>query len=242
MTAAPLMTQIKALGIEVTFADHAIHSARNRKMTIMVKPGFTAACAAFIAAVALALPSTSQQQPMPGHTPPQPAPAQSGTGTSQQMMQHGMDRGRAGQGMGPGMMQRDQMGQGMAGSGMMHGAMMPMMMGASAGHVEGRLAFIKTELKITDAQMPQWNVFADVVRANASATNDMHRSMPAQQKSGSTLPERLAMEDKMLSAHVQASRKVQEALTKLYDVLGPEQKKVADGIVIGPMGMPMGMM
>ena len=50
------------------------------------------------------------------------------------------------------------------------------------------------------------------------------------------------MEDKMLSAHVQASRKIQEALTKLYDVLNPEQKKVADGIVIGPMGMPMGMM
>lgn len=134
------------------------------------------------------------------------------------------------------------MGQGMAGPGMMHGAMMPMMMGAGTGHTEGRLAFIKTELKITDAQTPQWNVFADVVRANASAANDMHRSMASQQKSGSTLPERLAMEDKMLSAHVQASRKIQEALTKLYDVLSPEQKKVADGIVVGPMGMPMGMM
>ena len=215
-------------------------------MTIMAKPGFTATCAAFIAAVALATPATSQQQPMPGHTPPQAAPAQPGTGTGQQMMQHGMDRGQAGQGMGPGMMQRgmerDQMGQGMAGPGMMHGAMMPMMMGAGTSHTEGRLAFIKTELKITDAQTPQWNVFADVVRANASAANDMHRSMASQQKSGSTLPERLAMEDKMLSAHVQASRKIQEALTKLYDVLSPEQKKVADGIVIGPMGMPMGMM
>jgi hypothetical protein len=219
-------------------------------MTIMAKPGFTAACAAFIAAVAVTTPATSQQQPMPGHTPPQAAPAQpgtgTGTGTGQQMMQHGMDRGQAGQGMGPGMMQRGmergQMGQGMAGPGMMHGAMMPMMMGAGTGHTEGRLAFIKTELKITDAQTPQWNVFADVVRANASAANDMHRSMASQQKSGSTLPERLAMEDKMLSAHVQASRKIQEALTKLYDVLSPEQKKVADGIVVGPMGMPMGMM
>lgn len=77
-------------------------------MTIMAKPGFTAACAAFIAAVAVTTPATSQQQPMPGHTPPQAAPAQpgTGTGTGQQMMQHGMDRGQAGQGMGPGMMQR----------------------------------------------------------------------------------------------------------------------------------------
>lgn len=32
------------------------------------------------------------------------------------------------------------------------------------------------------------------------------------------------------------------SLTKLYDIFGSEQKKVADGIVIGLMGMPMGMM
>jgi hypothetical protein len=31
------------------------------------------------------------------------------------------------------------------------------MMGAMAGHVEGRLAFLKTELKITEAQLPLWN-------------------------------------------------------------------------------------
>ena len=29
-----------------------------------------------------------------------------------------------------------------------------------ADHVEGRIAFLKVELKITDAQMPQWNAFA----------------------------------------------------------------------------------
>jgi hypothetical protein len=210
------------------------------KMTTMAKAKFAAACAALIAAVALAKPALSQQPPAPGHPHPQAAPVQPGTGMGQPM-QHGMDRGQPGQGLGTGMMQRG-VGQGMAGSGMMSGAMMPMMMGAGAGHTEGRLAFIKAELKITDAQMPQWNAFADAVRANASAMHDMHRSMASQQKSGSTLPERLAMEDKVLSAHVQASKKIQEPLTKLYDVLGPEQKKLPDGIVIGPMGMPMGMM
>jgi hypothetical protein len=30
-----------------------------------------------------------------------------------------------------------------------------------AGHVEGRIAFLKTELKITEAQSPQWNQFAE---------------------------------------------------------------------------------
>ena len=45
------------------------------------------------------------------------------------------------------------MGQG----GMDHFAMMATGM---SEHVEGRLAFLKTELKITDAQLPLWNSFA----------------------------------------------------------------------------------
>jgi len=36
---------------------------------------------------------------------------------------------------------------------------MPTMAGVT-GHVEGRLAFLKTELKITNAQLPLWNTFA----------------------------------------------------------------------------------
>lgn len=43
-----------------------------------------------------------------------------------------------------------------------------------------------------------------------------------------------------MSAHVAAFKKTQEPLTKLYDIFGPKQKKVADGIVIGLMGIPMG--
>src|SRR6516225_10782796 len=47
------------------------------------------------------------------------------------------------------------------------------MMGAMARHVEGRLAFLKTELKITDAQLPLWNSVADAMRANAKSIGDM---------------------------------------------------------------------
>src|SRR6516225_6346909 len=71
---------------------------------------------------------------------------------------------------GPGMTGGNMMGQGQAGpAGMM--PMMNMMMGMQSGaeHVEGRLAFIKAELKITDAQAPQWNVFAEAVRRNAGS-------------------------------------------------------------------------
>ncbi len=34
-------------------------------------------------------------------------------------------------------------------------------------HLEGRIAFVKTELKITDSQLPLWNAVADAIRDNA---------------------------------------------------------------------------
>lgn len=193
---------------------------------MVTKPIVTAFCSAVIFAIGLVASVNAQQPQSAGSMPSQTQP---GPAMGADMMQRGMDRGRMG------------MGQGMAGPGMMNGNMMPMMMGG-ASHTEGRLAFIKTELKITDVQMPQWNAFADAVRANATAATDMHRSMASQNKPGSALPERLAMEDKVLSAHFAAFKKIHESLTKLYDVLSPEQRKAADGIVIGPMGVPMGMM
>ena len=44
-----------------------------------------------------------------------------------------------------------------------------------AGHIEGRIAFLKAELKITDAQQPLWNAVADAMRASAQ---DMAAVMP----------------------------------------------------------------
>ena len=146
---------------------------------------------------------------------------------------------------GPGMTGGDMMGQGQAGpAGMM--PMMNMMMGMGmqpgAEHVEGRLAFIKAELKITDAQAPQWNAFAEAVRGNAGSMAEMRKSMMGGQGAPATLPERLAREDKLVTAHLAAVKKTEEAVTQLYGVLTDDQKKVADTIVVGPMGMPMGMM
>jgi len=153
--------------------------------------------------------------------------------------------GRTGPGMmGGNMMGRNMMGQGQAGpTGMM--PMMNMMMGAQSGaeHIEGRLAFVKAELKITDAQAPQWGTFAEAVRRNAGAMAEMRKSMMGGQGAApATLPERLAREDKLVTAHLAALKKTEEAVAQLYGVLTDDQKRVADTIVVGPMGMPMGMM
>src|SRR3974390_1788566 len=75
--------------------------------------------------------------------------------------------------------------QGMMGGGMMNMAQMmgTMQSGAETGcagmsgmatidRVEGRIAFLKTELKIKDAQSAAWNAFADALGANAMSLGE----------------------------------------------------------------------
>jgi hypothetical protein len=179
----------------------------------------------------------TQPAPLAGGTtgPGMPGPGMMGGGGPDAMMgaQHPGMMGSGGM-MGGDMM--DNMRRMMGMMSMMGAGMRP-----GAEHIEGRLAFLKTELKITDAQAPQWNVFADAVRANAKAMADTHQQVMSQ-GSPKTLPERLALEQKAMTAHLNALNTTTGALDKLYDALSAEQKKAADEIIVGPMGMPMGMM
>ena len=110
------------------------------------------------------------------------------------------------------------------------------MMGAMGRHVEGRLAFLKTELKITDAQLPLWSAVADAMRANAKTMGNMAGGMMAGSQ-GATLPDKLAMREKMMTAHLEALRKFKAAVDPLYASLSDEQKKTAEELLIGLMGM-----
>ena len=40
-----------------------------------------------------------------------------------------------------------------------------------AGHLDGRLAYLKAELKITETQGPLWKAYADAARDNANGMN-----------------------------------------------------------------------
>jgi len=165
----------------------------------------------------LASPALAQQQAHPEHhpsatpTPEAAMPSQAMPGGSSMM----------------GMMR-------MMGEGGMGG--MPMM-AAMAGHVEGRLAFLKTELKVTDAQLPLWNTFAQVVRDNAKAMEDMMPGGMMGAGQSATLPDKLAMREKMITAHLEGLRKLKTAVDPLYAALSDEQKKTADEIMLTPMGM-----
>jgi len=121
---------------------------------------------------------------------------------------------------------------------------MPMMpmgqngMAMMAKHIDGRLAFLKTELKITDAQLPLWNALAQAMRANATAMQAMPDAMMGMSKAA-TLPDKLTERETMLTARIEAVRKLKGAVDPLYAALDANHKKTADEIMLSPMGMMM---
>lgn len=145
------------------------------------------------------------------------------------------------------MPQRGMMGQG-SGMPMMGGPGRMGMMGmmGMADHVEGRIAFLKAELKITEAQMAQWNAFAEALRANAGRMSGMPAmmmqggmmgQMMGQQGASVSAPDRLDRMEKMMTAMLETVKATKAALAPLYAVLTDEQKKVANQLIHGPMGM-----
>ncbi|TIW11057.1 MAG: hypothetical protein E5V81_29570, partial [Mesorhizobium sp.] len=113
---------------------------------------------------------------------------------------------------------------------MMPNGMMKMMMAMMAGgdmgqmmspeHVEGRIAFLSTELKLTKAQRPLWDAVAEALRANAHSAKDMMAKMPAGMMGGDTAPEtpveRIEVQERMLSTRLEGLRRLKVALEPFY--------------------------
>ena len=110
--------------------------------------------------------------------------------------------------------------------------------------IDGRLAFLKTELKITDEQTPSWDELAGVIRSTAELHNALMQGMLKEFQDGEflkkPLPERLAYQQTHLEARLEQVKTVRAAVEKLYAKLSDEQKQAADEIVLPMMGMGMG--
>lgn len=115
---------------------------------------------------------------------------------------------------------------------------------AMLDHVDGRLAFMKTELKITEAQTPAWDEFAKAVHTAADARNAVMEGMMRMVRNGDfekmSLPDRLNFRRTQLEGHLTEINDVSAALDKLYGMLSDDQKKAADQIMMPMMGMGMG--
>lgn len=126
--------------------------------------------------------------------------------------------------MGPGM-------HGMMGPGMMGwdmpGMMGPGMMMGSGPMMEGRLAYLKAELGITEAQAEAWNGYVNAVKARASTMQGMHTTMMQAMQSGSAV-ERMQAHNQAMESMVESLKALIPATEALYKMLSDEQKRKAD--------------
>ena len=117
-----------------------------------------------------------------------------------------------GQDMGGCPMMGDMMGFGRRGmkQGMGHGAMMH-----SVPMMEGRLAYIKADLEITDAQTPAWDAYAGAVRAKHATMETMHADMMKAKESGGVL-ERMDARIKTMESKVASLKALKPVTEALY--------------------------
>jgi hypothetical protein len=127
---------------------------------------------------------------------------------------------------------------------------MPMM--GMGEHIEGSLAFLKAELKITPAQESLWNAFAETMRANAETMaamtlccggaqggGTMHQGMMSGQGAMPSLPDRLDWQEMTLALRLDGLRATKVVLVPLYAAFSDEQKQTADQLVHWPMRLGM---
>jgi len=133
-------------------------------------------------------------------------------------------------------------GHDMMGSGM--GAMMRKMTCGFAEHLDGRLAYLKAELKLTDAQQAAWSSFTDAYRAAAQTALQKCAALDAA-ASGDHAKHHgvlghLTMMEHHMTDHLEVVRALKAAIEPFFATLTEEQKKAAEQALSGVMGVGMG--
>jgi LTXXQ motif family protein len=112
----------------------------------------------------------------------------------------------------------------------------PMRADRRAGNdrIEGRIAFLKAEMKITAGQEEPWNRLAEALRTQSRRTAEAQSLMPARD-ANLTIAQRLSLRERQMSAMLEGVRAVATAMGPLEAVLTDDQKRTLNEL--GPMGM-----
>jgi hypothetical protein len=129
--------------------------------------------------------------------------------------------------IGQGMIGGGPWGQGFMGQG--PGAMMDRQPRIDA-MIDGRLAYLKGELDITDAQTEAWTGYADGVKARIDLMQGMRQSMFDAMQEGTAI-ERMDVRIANMEAMLEALKELKPATEALYAALSDEQKAVADQLI-----------
>jgi hypothetical protein len=105
----------------------------------------------------------------------------------------------------------------------------------SAHYIKGRVAFMKAELEITDAQERLWEVFAEALRDFLKAGS---RSRVEGSTRATALPERLAIQERDLASNLEALRQWKAIIETFYAGLSEQQRRGADELLKHLFGAP----
>lgn len=95
--------------------------------------------------------------------------------------------------------------------------------------MQARLAYLRSELEITDAQADAWKGYADAVAAHAKAMQSMRKAVKEAMEKGPL--ERLDVRISGMETMLQSLKTVKPAAEKLYAALSDDQKKIADDVM-----------
>jgi protein CpxP len=96
--------------------------------------------------------------------------------------------------------------------------------------VDGRIAFLKTELKITPAQETQWQQVESAMRENAKNL-DQSISTARQNRGGMDAVQRLELREQFAKMRADNDARLLTAFKPLYASLSPEQQQMANQLV-----------
>jgi hypothetical protein len=119
-----------------------------------------------------------------------------------------------------------------AGGGSMSGAQPS---GSSAARLEGRIAFLRAELRITDAQATAWESFAGTLRAGRDHL-DAARAALKDSNTAADPMVRLESFESHLKARTEAIHMTRMAFNTLYGQLDDSQKRTAIATMLPSIG------
>jgi ABC-type sugar transport system substrate-binding protein len=98
-------------------------------------------------------------------------------------------------------------------------------------HIEGRIAYLKAELKITDSQQPQFDRLAAVMRDGAKEMEQAAAQLRGNRGQPQSAVERLEIRTRFATLRAQQSQRFLDAFKPLYASLSDDQKKTADELL-----------
>jgi len=107
---------------------------------------------------------------------------------------------------------------------------------------DGRLAMVKTALKLTDAQSKLWAPVEDMIRQEASARGQHRHDGRHEGRRGdetraeASLPDRLDKASAKMTERAAQMKAYATALRPLYDSFSDEQKQIAGPLLAGLVG------